>query len=58
MSQKVKQKVKQTKKEPCRSEDREVILASKTGTPGATRTRNTRFSSAYDAHFTLLYMRY
>ena len=36
-------KVKQMKTMPLSSGDREAILASKSGTPGATRTRDTRF---------------
>jgi hypothetical protein len=43
MSVKVKQFVKQNGKVACNSEDREVVLASKSSTPGATRTPDTRF---------------
>ncbi len=40
---KVKQIVKQTRSKPRSSEERVVVLASKSGTPGATRTHDTRF---------------
>ena len=43
MSVKVKQIVKQNGKVTCHSEDRGAVLASKNGTPGATRTHDTRF---------------
>jgi hypothetical protein len=36
-------KVKQMKNVPCSLADKEAYLASKNGTPGATRTRDTRF---------------
>ncbi len=40
---KVKQIVKQNGSMTCSSEERGMVLVSKTGTPGATRTHDTRF---------------
>ena len=43
MMKKVKQFVKQNGNDTAESDDRGAVLASNSGTPGATRTHDTRF---------------